>query len=174
MTTESSAKQIIDVHTTGRPILVGTASVAESERLAAALEDAGDPCRVLNAKNDEAEALVNETFTERYLAGEEALGTALVWGRAESPVRIVGVVEDTRHVSLEAEPRPASLEKRPFSGWWTTSRPKLRPNSSSNCFCFFDSLVGVKTWNMTSWSPRPRTTSAFTPPRPTVPTAQSS
>jgi preprotein translocase subunit SecA len=44
------------VHATGRPILVGTSSVAESERLAAALGDAAVPCAVLNAKNDEAEA----------------------------------------------------------------------------------------------------------------------
>lgn len=39
-----------------QPVLVGTASVAESERLAAALENAGLNCRVLNAKNDELEA----------------------------------------------------------------------------------------------------------------------
>jgi preprotein translocase subunit SecA len=49
-------EEIIEVNATGRPILVGTASVAESERLAAALEKAGVSCRVLNAKNDEAEA----------------------------------------------------------------------------------------------------------------------
>jgi len=42
----------------GRPILVGTASVEESERLAARLAAAGVACRVLNAKHDEAEAAV--------------------------------------------------------------------------------------------------------------------
>jgi preprotein translocase subunit SecA len=49
-------REITDVNASGRPILVGTASVAESERLASALEEAGVSCRVLNAKNDEAEA----------------------------------------------------------------------------------------------------------------------
>ena len=49
-------KEIAEVHASGRPILVGTASVAESEQLAAALEMAEVSCRVLNAKNDEAEA----------------------------------------------------------------------------------------------------------------------
>ena len=42
----------------GRPVLVGTASVRESEELAAALAGAGVACEVLNAKNDELEAAV--------------------------------------------------------------------------------------------------------------------
>ncbi len=45
-------------HTRQRPILVGTASVEESEELASALEDAGIACQVLNAKNDELEARI--------------------------------------------------------------------------------------------------------------------
>jgi preprotein translocase subunit SecA len=40
----------------GRPVLVGTSSVEESESLARKLSEAGVACRVLNAKNDEAEA----------------------------------------------------------------------------------------------------------------------
>ncbi len=43
-------------HASGRPILVGTASVEESEELAAALEKSGVSCQVLNARNDELEA----------------------------------------------------------------------------------------------------------------------
>ncbi len=50
--------EIARVHATRRPILAGTASVAESERLAARLHEAGVPCQVLNAKNDEAEAAI--------------------------------------------------------------------------------------------------------------------
>ncbi len=50
--------EIFDVHTTGRPILVGTASVEESERLSALAREAGIPHRVLNARNDEAEAAI--------------------------------------------------------------------------------------------------------------------
>jgi len=51
-------REIAAVHATGRPVLVGTASVGESETLAARLGEAGVSCAVLNAKNDEAEAAV--------------------------------------------------------------------------------------------------------------------
>jgi preprotein translocase subunit SecA len=44
------------VHATGRPILIGTSSVGESDMLAEALAVAAVPCHVLNAKNDEKEA----------------------------------------------------------------------------------------------------------------------
>jgi preprotein translocase subunit SecA len=49
-------REIAAVHAAARPVLVGTSSVRESEDLAAALGDAGVPCEVLNAKNDELEA----------------------------------------------------------------------------------------------------------------------
>ena len=52
------AREVEAVHRSGRPVLVGTASVEESERLAARLVAAGVACRVLNAKNDEAEAAI--------------------------------------------------------------------------------------------------------------------
>jgi preprotein translocase subunit SecA len=50
--------EIVRLHRRRRPVLVGTASVAESERLAAALRDAGVPCRVLNARRDAHEAAI--------------------------------------------------------------------------------------------------------------------
>lgn len=49
-------KEILSVHATGRPILIGTSSVEESDMLAEALAVAGVPCHVLNAKNDAKEA----------------------------------------------------------------------------------------------------------------------
>jgi len=49
-------KKIHEVQAAGRPVLVGTASVKESEELAADLGKTGLPCRVLNARNDELEA----------------------------------------------------------------------------------------------------------------------
>jgi preprotein translocase subunit SecA len=49
-------KEIQEVHRSGRPILVGTASVESSEELSARLRTAGIPHSVLNAKNDAAEA----------------------------------------------------------------------------------------------------------------------
>jgi preprotein translocase subunit SecA len=50
--------EIARVHSGGRPVLVGTASVRESEELAADLKGAGIVCEVLNAKNDELEARI--------------------------------------------------------------------------------------------------------------------
>lgn len=49
-------QEITSVHRTGRPILIGTSSVEESDLLAEALAAAGVPCHVLNAKNDAKEA----------------------------------------------------------------------------------------------------------------------
>jgi len=49
-------QEISSVHATGRPILIGTSSVEESDVLAEALAVAGVPCQVLNAKNDAKEA----------------------------------------------------------------------------------------------------------------------
>jgi preprotein translocase subunit SecA len=50
--------EIARVHVSGRPVLVGTASVEESEELAAALVEVGVPGEVLNARNDEREAAI--------------------------------------------------------------------------------------------------------------------
>lgn len=49
-------QEISSVYVTGRPILIGTSSVEESDRLAEALAVAGVPCHVLNARNDAEEA----------------------------------------------------------------------------------------------------------------------
>ncbi|KOR89426.1 DEAD/DEAH box helicase [Paenibacillus solani] len=49
-------QEISSVHRTGRPILIGTSSVEESDMLAEALAATGVPCHVLNAKNDAEEA----------------------------------------------------------------------------------------------------------------------
>lgn len=51
-------QEISSVHATGRPILIGTSSVEESNMLAEALAAADVPCHVLNAKNDAKEAEV--------------------------------------------------------------------------------------------------------------------
>ena len=51
---QAVVEEIRRVHSNGQPILVGTASVEESERLSARLADV--PHRVLNARNDEVEA----------------------------------------------------------------------------------------------------------------------
>jgi len=53
---QALVKAIRSVHETGRPVLVGTASVEDSEQLSGRLQLAGVPHAVLNARNDEAEA----------------------------------------------------------------------------------------------------------------------
>jgi preprotein translocase subunit SecA len=49
-------QEILSVHKTRRPILIGTSSVEESDMLAEMLKAADVPCHVLNAKNDAKEA----------------------------------------------------------------------------------------------------------------------
>lgn len=51
-------EEIRKAHESGRPILVGTSSVEESELLSSRLETAGIPHFVLNARNDEEEARI--------------------------------------------------------------------------------------------------------------------
>jgi len=51
-------KEIKTIHATGRPILVGTMSVAESYQIAASLREADIRCSVLNAERDHHEARV--------------------------------------------------------------------------------------------------------------------
>ncbi|MEW6366389.1 MAG: accessory Sec system translocase SecA2 [Acidobacteriota bacterium] len=54
----SLVEEIRLVHASGRPILVGTASVRESEELAQMLREHGLKCCVLNARNDAREAQI--------------------------------------------------------------------------------------------------------------------
>ncbi|MEU8301653.1 accessory Sec system translocase SecA2 [Micromonospora sp. NPDC048909] len=55
---EALIDEIKRCHSAGRPVLVGTLDVKESEGLAAGLHAAGVPCVVLNAKNDDEEASI--------------------------------------------------------------------------------------------------------------------
>jgi preprotein translocase subunit SecA len=56
--TEALVAEIARVHATRRPILVGTASVRESEELAGVLKRRGVGCEVLNARQDAHEARI--------------------------------------------------------------------------------------------------------------------
>jgi preprotein translocase subunit SecA len=55
---EAIVDEVAATHATGRPILIGTLDVAESEWLARELGHAGLTCSVLNAKNDAEEAAI--------------------------------------------------------------------------------------------------------------------
>ena len=63
-------EEVRRVHSAGRPVLIGTASVEESDMLAGMLAGAGIECSVLNAKNDELEAKI--------IAGAGGLGAVTV------------------------------------------------------------------------------------------------
>ena len=117
-------EHIAEVHETGRPILIGTHSVEESEQLSDRLEAAEIPHVVLNAKNDAeeaaiiAEAGVPETVTvSTQMAGR---GTDIrLGGRDEShdkdkAVELGGlyVVGTGLHASRPAG-RPAARSRRP-------------------------------------------------------------
>ncbi|MCC6660759.1 MAG: hypothetical protein IT437_07725 [Phycisphaerales bacterium] len=52
------AERVAACHASGRPVLVGTRSVASSERLGALLSERGVPCRVLNATREAEEAAI--------------------------------------------------------------------------------------------------------------------
>ncbi len=53
---EAVAQDVAERHTKGQPVLLGTVSIEKNELLSRALTKAGVPHRVLNAKNNEAEA----------------------------------------------------------------------------------------------------------------------
>jgi len=55
---DALVREIESAHKSGRPVLVGTASVEESEHLAKLLAKSNCACRILNAKNDLEEAAV--------------------------------------------------------------------------------------------------------------------
>ncbi|MGH9753209.1 MAG: accessory Sec system translocase SecA2 [Blastocatellia bacterium] len=83
--------EISRAHTMGRPVLVGTSSVEESESLARKLSEAGVACRVLNAKNDEAEA---EIIAEAGAIGAVTISTNMA-GRG-TDIRLGGAREEER------------------------------------------------------------------------------
>ncbi|MCC7543110.1 preprotein translocase subunit SecA [bacterium] len=53
---EAVAQDVAERHAKGQPVLLGTVSIEKNEHLSAQLTKAGVPHRVLNAKNNEAEA----------------------------------------------------------------------------------------------------------------------
>jgi preprotein translocase subunit SecA len=111
---QALVEEIRRVHAEGRPVLVGTLSVAESEHLADALRSAGVDCEVLNAKTDELEARIvsragapGAVTISTNMAGR---GTDIRLGgeneeERESVVALGGlyVIGTTRHESLRVD-----------------------------------------------------------------------
>jgi preprotein translocase subunit SecA len=107
-------QEIRRAHATRRPVLVGTLTVEESERLAARLRAEGTPCAVLNARNDDEEARIiaeagalDAVTISTNMAGR---GTDIVLGGAHSPdqAAVVGlgglyVLGTNRHESRRVD-----------------------------------------------------------------------
>jgi preprotein translocase subunit SecA len=80
---QAALAEILRIHETGRPVLIGTASVEESERLSAAM--GALPHEVLNARNEEQEAAIIARAGER---GAVTVSTNMAGrGRGYSPGR---------------------------------------------------------------------------------------
>ena len=89
--TKALVDEITKVHATGRPILIGTGSVRESEQLASAIGQAGVACQVLNAKDDALEA---EIIAEAGSLGAVTISTNMA-GRG-TDIRLGGHQQDGR------------------------------------------------------------------------------
>lgn len=86
----------VDVqHSRGQPVLIGTASVDESELLAGRLEASGISCRVLNAANDHLEA---EIIAEAGAFGAVTISTNMA-GRG-TDIRLGGSQEESREAVI--------------------------------------------------------------------------
>jgi preprotein translocase subunit SecA len=94
--TRALVREIRRVHASGRPILVGTLSVAESDELASALESTGLACEVLNARTDEREAAI---IAEAGAIGALTISTNMA-GRG-TDIRLGGKEETDRHRVVE-------------------------------------------------------------------------
>jgi preprotein translocase subunit SecA len=88
------ASHVAEVHATGRPVLIGTLDVAESERIAARLGNAGLSCVVLNAKNDAEEAAI---VAEAGTLGSVTVSTQMA-GRG-TDIRLGGATGDQGEVA---------------------------------------------------------------------------
>ncbi len=97
------AEEVAAAHATGRPVLIGTLDVAESERLAEVLAADGVDCVVLNAKNDAEEAAViaeagalNAVTVSTQMAGR---GTDIRLGEGVAELGGLYVIGSGRHTS---------------------------------------------------------------------------
>lgn len=97
------AETIAEHHKEGRPVLVGSASIAKNELIAAQLDKANIPYELLNAKNNEREAAIIEKAGEKgavtlatNIAGR---GTDIKLGKGVKELGGLVVIGSERHES---------------------------------------------------------------------------
>jgi preprotein translocase subunit SecA len=95
--------EVVRVHATSRPVLVGTASVRESEEVAGQLQRRGVACRVLNARQDAHEAqVISEAGTRGAITISTNMagrGTDIVLGDGVAAHDGLYVIGSNRHES---------------------------------------------------------------------------
>jgi preprotein translocase subunit SecA len=101
---EAIVDYIADRHEEGRPVLVGTLDVAESERLAKRLARRGLTCVVLNARNDASEAAI---VAEAGAYGAITVSTQMA-GRG-TDIRLGGSKADSAEHAEEEHDRVAEV-----------------------------------------------------------------
>ena len=108
---QAIVERIREVHAAGRPVLVGTRSVANSEILSAALTDAGIEHVVLNARQDSEEA---EIVSQAGNAGKVTVATNMA-GRGTDIKLEPGVVESGGlHVLAAERNESARIDRQLF------------------------------------------------------------
>jgi len=100
---EAVMDEIFETHQSGRPVLVGTTSVEESERYSSRLRQAGIPHHVLNARNEEQEAAIVARAGERGAAtistNMAGRGTDIQLGPGVAELGGLYVIGTNRHES---------------------------------------------------------------------------
>ncbi len=104
--------RIFQIHQQGRPVLVGTRSVAASESLSARLQQAGMPHRVLNARQDKQEA---EIIAQAGRPGRITIATNMA-GRGTDISLAAGVAERGGLHVIATEPHDARRVDRQLFG----------------------------------------------------------
>ncbi|OJT23099.1 preprotein translocase subunit SecA [Archangium sp. Cb G35] len=105
---EAVAKDIVELHKKGQPVLVGTVSIAKSEVVANFLKSQGIPHNVLNAKQHEREA---EIVAQAGRKGAVTIATNMA-GRG-TDILLGGNPEVMAKSEVGAEPQPPAVTTTP-------------------------------------------------------------